>query len=103
MHGEAVQSACPDGYLTEQKRPTLCLCAGVGLGLVAALLSWGIGFAPSGHQLNDPIPLGLAISNLPRGLLYFDWSGLAQALEFPIGIGLLSWFLLRELTRWKNL
>ena len=96
-------SACPDGFLTEQKCPTLCLCVGVGLGLATALLTWGIGFGFTSHQINDPIPLGLAIGSLPRGTLYFNWSGLFQALGYSIGMGIFSWFLVRQFAQRNNL
>lgn len=103
MHDQETQSACPNGYLTTQKRPTLCLCAGVGLGLTAALLSQGIGYVFSHHQLNDPILLGLFIGSLPRGTLYFNWGGLLQALGYSIGIGILSWLLVRQFAQRNNL
>ena len=103
MQPEKIQSPCPDSYLTQQNRPTLCLCTGVGFGFVVALVSWSIGFAPSGHQLNDPIALGLAFSSLPRGTLYFDWTGLLKALGFSVGVGAASLFFLRVLGNIKNL
>lgn len=103
MEPDKVRSHCPDGLLTDRKRPTLCLCAGVGLGLIAALLSWVVGYTSSGHQINDPIALGLAIGSLPRGTLYFDWTGLFQALGFSIGVGAVSAILLRILAHIRNL
>jgi hypothetical protein len=75
----------------------------VGLGLITALFAWAVGYTSSGHQINDPIALGLATGSLPRGTLYFDWVGLFRALGFSIGIGAASSILLRLLANLRHL
>ncbi|MDK1029729.1 MAG: hypothetical protein QGD88_10250 [Anaerolineae bacterium] len=99
MDIQLTNTTCSDGYLTSNNRPALCLYTGVGLGIAVAFVAWQIGYLPTGHQLNDPIMLGLALGSLTRGLLYFNWIGFTQGFVFSIGVGVASWFLARTLAR----
>ena len=76
--------------------------AGVGLGIFGGLLSWIIGYTPIGHQLNDPIYLGLSLSIIFNGLLYFNWAGFLQAFGYAVVMGIASLFLIVYLARYKN-
>lgn len=98
MQIQGTRAACSNGFLTEKRLPSPCLLAGGGVGLFFALLSWGLGLLPTGHQFNDPIFLGLAIGAVIRGFLYFNWLGFAQAFGFSIGVGAVSWLLMRFLS-----
>ncbi|MCH7662596.1 MAG: hypothetical protein IH859_01850 [Chloroflexi bacterium] len=81
-------SACGEGFLDADNRPSICLLAGVIVGGFGAIIGGWVGFLSSGHQLNDPIFLALSISSILKGLLYFNWTAFLTPLVFSIMLGL---------------
>jgi hypothetical protein len=93
------QTACNNGFLDPEKKPTVCLWAGLIIGLGFAVLGEIVGFWPSGHQLNDPMLLGLAIGSLLRGFTYFDWFGFFIPVIVNGLVGSLTWLLVTQFAR----
>ncbi len=95
--GHRIQTACEEGWLTANLRPTLCLWSGALVGGVSAVGSAVLGNMPSGHQLNDPLLLALSIGTVLRGFLYFNWINLAITIGYLLLLGSLVWLVLRAL------
>lgn len=83
-------SACSTGLFDANKRPSICLLAGLIVGGVSALIAGWIGFLNYGHQLNDPIYLSISISSIFRGFLYFNWTAFLTPLVFAFALGLFA-------------
>ena len=81
---------------TAQSHPALLV--GSLAGLVGLAFSFaGRGLIP-GRVLGDPLPLALAIGQITRSFLYFNWSALLWHALFAALLGLLVVLLLRWLT-----
>ena len=83
-----MSSACGEGILDSNNRPSICLLAGLMVGGAGAIMGAWIGFLSSGHQINDPIYLSLSLSSIFKGFLYFNWSALLTPLAYSIALGM---------------
>ena len=94
-----LQASCQNGFFASNNRPTICLWAGLFTGLLLAMLGELIGFWPHGHQINDPIMIGLALGSLLKGFIYFDWAAFITPDLVYAGTGVLCWTILAGLAR----
>lgn len=92
-------AACDDGLFPGDRHLSLCLWTGLFVGGASILVSLGVGRLPSGRLLNDPIMLALSLMSMMRGLLYFDWISFLIPLGHAVGLGMISWLVLRGLAK----
>ncbi len=83
-----LRSACSEGFLDADNRPSICLLAGVIVGGLGAIIGGWVGFLSSGHQLNDPIYLAISINSILKGFLYFNWAAFFTPVVYSIVLGL---------------
>ena len=83
-----LQSACGEGFLDSDNRPSICIQAGLIVGGISAIIGGWIGFLSTGHQLNDPIYLSISINSILKGFLYFNWAGFITPLIYSVALGL---------------
>jgi hypothetical protein len=66
------------------------LLAGLGAGAVGLIASYGLRGANLGRPLGDPVPLMLAVTQIPNGFTYFPWRPALYHLIFAVILGVLA-------------
>ena len=75
------------------------LLAGLGAGAVGLIGSYGLRGGNLGRPLGDPVPLMLAVTQVPNGFTYFPWRPALYHLIFAAAIGVLAFVALTLLEK----